>query len=217
MPVCVCYCLVQYTVRASPIQAMYRLRSTVWLCVIYYKKEHFVDIIGQWINVNCYHWGLHVLSMCQTVDWCVNELWKSVRHLWSFVLIPDIIYTEANVAGSWPYAVHSWWYFHIKPEKSNENNRKNRCGLFWIKIGYFFTAKYTWTAWKTRNFTEMYPEWVKNHYSLLCLLVFVFREKVEKAFIDACLYVKDRMEEVSSPDKEMVRIYFRPFDSSKLY
>ncbi|XP_053178987.1 KN motif and ankyrin repeat domain-containing protein 4 [Scomber japonicus] len=31
-------------------------------------------------------------------------------------------------------------------------------------------------------------------------------EKVEKAFIDACLYVKDRMEEVSSPDKEMRQV-----------
>ncbi|XP_061884230.1 KN motif and ankyrin repeat domain-containing protein 4 isoform X1 [Entelurus aequoreus] len=29
-------------------------------------------------------------------------------------------------------------------------------------------------------------------------------EKVDKGFIDACLYVKDRMEEVTSPDKEMV-------------
>ncbi|XP_069560908.1 KN motif and ankyrin repeat domain-containing protein 2 isoform X2 [Brachyistius frenatus] len=28
-------------------------------------------------------------------------------------------------------------------------------------------------------------------------------EKVDKGFIDACLYVKDRMEDVSSPDKEM--------------
>lgn len=35
-----------------------------------------------------------------------------------------------------------------------------------------------------------------------------FREKVDKGFIDACIYVKDRMEEVSSPDKEMVRIPF---------
>lgn len=26
--------------------------------------------------------------------------------------------------------------------------------------------------------------------------------------MDACVYVKDRMEEVSSPDKEMVRILF---------
>uniref|UniRef100_A0A8D3BG63 KN motif and ankyrin repeat domains 4 n=1 Tax=Scophthalmus maximus TaxID=52904 RepID=A0A8D3BG63_SCOMX len=32
------------------------------------------------------------------------------------------------------------------------------------------------------------------------------REKVDKAFIDACLYVKDRMEEVSSPDKEMRQV-----------
>ncbi|XP_008286387.1 KN motif and ankyrin repeat domain-containing protein 4 [Stegastes partitus] len=31
-------------------------------------------------------------------------------------------------------------------------------------------------------------------------------EKVDKAFIDACLYVKDRMEEVSSPDKEMRQV-----------
>ncbi|XP_062280487.1 titin homolog [Scomber scombrus] len=31
-------------------------------------------------------------------------------------------------------------------------------------------------------------------------------EKVEKAFMDACLYVKDRMEEVSSPDKEMRQV-----------
>lgn len=37
-------------------------------------------------------------------------------------------------------------------------------------------------------------------------MVLVFRGKVDKGFIDACLYVKDRMEEVSSPDKEMVRI-----------
>lgn len=35
-----------------------------------------------------------------------------------------------------------------------------------------------------------------------------FREKVDKKFIDACVYVKDRMEEVSSPDKEMVSISF---------
>lgn len=42
---------------------------------------------------------------------------------------------------------------------------------------------------------------------LLCLfLCFPAREKVDKKFIDACVYVKDRMEEVSSPDKEMVRI-----------
>lgn len=27
---------------------------------------------------------------------------------------------------------------------------------------------------------------------------------MDKKFIDACMYVKDRMEEVSSPDKEMV-------------
>lgn len=38
----------------------------------------------------------------------------------------------------------------------------------------------------------------------VCL--FSSREKVDKKFIDACMYVKDRMEEVSSPDKEMVRI-----------
>ncbi|XP_032381745.1 KN motif and ankyrin repeat domain-containing protein 4 isoform X2 [Etheostoma spectabile] len=31
-------------------------------------------------------------------------------------------------------------------------------------------------------------------------------EKVNQGFIDACLYVKDRMEEVSSPDKEMRQI-----------
>ncbi|XP_073332487.1 uncharacterized protein kank4 [Pagrus major] len=31
-------------------------------------------------------------------------------------------------------------------------------------------------------------------------------EKVDKKFIDACLYVKDRMEEVSSPDKEMRQV-----------
>ncbi|XP_040896973.1 KN motif and ankyrin repeat domain-containing protein 1 [Toxotes jaculatrix] len=31
-------------------------------------------------------------------------------------------------------------------------------------------------------------------------------EKVDKGFIDACLYVKDRMEEVSSPDKEMRQV-----------
>ncbi|XP_041862965.1 KN motif and ankyrin repeat domain-containing protein 4 isoform X2 [Melanotaenia boesemani] len=30
--------------------------------------------------------------------------------------------------------------------------------------------------------------------------------KVDKGFIDACLYVKDRMEEVSSPDKEMRQV-----------
>ncbi|XP_019953823.2 KN motif and ankyrin repeat domain-containing protein 1 [Paralichthys olivaceus] len=32
------------------------------------------------------------------------------------------------------------------------------------------------------------------------------REKVDKGFIDACIYVKDRMEEVSSPDKEMRQV-----------
>ncbi|XP_014326532.1 KN motif and ankyrin repeat domain-containing protein 4 [Xiphophorus maculatus] len=32
------------------------------------------------------------------------------------------------------------------------------------------------------------------------------REKVDKGFIDACVYVKDRMEEVSSPDKEMRQV-----------
>ncbi|XP_070687884.1 KN motif and ankyrin repeat domains 1 [Pempheris klunzingeri] len=31
-------------------------------------------------------------------------------------------------------------------------------------------------------------------------------EKVDKSFIDACLYVRDRMEEVSSPDKEMRQV-----------
>ncbi|KAK5930528.1 hypothetical protein CgunFtcFv8_026755 [Champsocephalus gunnari] len=31
-------------------------------------------------------------------------------------------------------------------------------------------------------------------------------EKVEQSFIDACFYVKDRMEEVSSPDKEMRQV-----------
>ncbi|XP_051929438.1 KN motif and ankyrin repeat domain-containing protein 1-like [Hippocampus zosterae] len=31
-------------------------------------------------------------------------------------------------------------------------------------------------------------------------------EKVDKHFIDACLYVKDRMEEVTSPDKEMRQV-----------
>nr|XP_057928397.1 KN motif and ankyrin repeat domain-containing protein 4 isoform X2 [Doryrhamphus excisus] len=31
-------------------------------------------------------------------------------------------------------------------------------------------------------------------------------EKVDKGFIDACLYVKDRMEEVTSPDKEMRQV-----------
>ncbi|XP_010729241.3 KN motif and ankyrin repeat domain-containing protein 4 [Larimichthys crocea] len=31
-------------------------------------------------------------------------------------------------------------------------------------------------------------------------------EKVDQRFIDACLYVKDRMEEVSSPDKEMRQV-----------
>uniref|UniRef100_A0A3P9HBF2 KN motif and ankyrin repeat domains 4 n=1 Tax=Oryzias latipes TaxID=8090 RepID=A0A3P9HBF2_ORYLA len=31
-------------------------------------------------------------------------------------------------------------------------------------------------------------------------------EKVDKGFIDACVYVKDRMEEVSSPDKEMRQV-----------
>lgn len=43
----------------------------------------------------------------------------------------------------------------------------------------------------------------------VCL--FSSREKVDKKFIDACMYVKDRMEEVSSPDKEMVRIVFLSF------
>lgn len=38
----------------------------------------------------------------------------------------------------------------------------------------------------------------------MCHLVFFSREKVDKKFIDACVYVKDRMEEVPSPDKEMV-------------
>ncbi|KAI3368559.1 hypothetical protein L3Q82_025566 [Scortum barcoo] len=32
------------------------------------------------------------------------------------------------------------------------------------------------------------------------------REKVNKGFLDACIYVKDRMEEVSSPDKEMRQV-----------
>ncbi|KAM7013136.1 LOW QUALITY PROTEIN: uncharacterized protein kank4 [Tautogolabrus adspersus] len=32
------------------------------------------------------------------------------------------------------------------------------------------------------------------------------REKVDKGFLDACVYVKDRMEEVSSPDKEMRQV-----------
>ncbi|KAM4739650.1 uncharacterized protein kank4 isoform 1-T3 [Anableps anableps] len=32
------------------------------------------------------------------------------------------------------------------------------------------------------------------------------RDKVDKGFIDACIYVKDRMEEVSSPDKEMRQV-----------
>nr|XP_043899776.1 KN motif and ankyrin repeat domain-containing protein 4 isoform X2 [Solea senegalensis] len=32
------------------------------------------------------------------------------------------------------------------------------------------------------------------------------QEKVDKGFIDACIYVKDRMEEVSSPDKEMRQV-----------
>uniref|UniRef100_UPI0037E8618C KN motif and ankyrin repeat domain-containing protein 1 n=1 Tax=Semicossyphus pulcher TaxID=241346 RepID=UPI0037E8618C len=32
------------------------------------------------------------------------------------------------------------------------------------------------------------------------------REKVDKGFLDACIYVKDRMEEVSSPDKEMRQV-----------
>lgn len=40
----------------------------------------------------------------------------------------------------------------------------------------------------------------------MCHLVFFSREKVDKKFIDACVYVKDRMEEVPSPDKEMVSI-----------
>lgn len=31
-------------------------------------------------------------------------------------------------------------------------------------------------------------------------------EKVDQGFIDACIYVKDRMEEVSSPDKEMRQV-----------
>lgn len=30
---------------------------------------------------------------------------------------------------------------------------------------------------------------------------------MDKGFIDACVYVKDRMEEVSSPDKEMVNMF----------
>ncbi|KAG7242336.1 hypothetical protein INR49_024012 [Caranx melampygus] len=34
----------------------------------------------------------------------------------------------------------------------------------------------------------------------------IYTEKVDKGFIDACLYVKDRMEEVSSPDKEMRQV-----------
>lgn len=51
-----------------------------------------------------------------------------------------------------------------------------------------------------------------QRYSLMRLLFCLFvcllssREKVDRKFIDACMYVKDRMEEVSSPDKEMVRI-----------
>lgn len=37
---------------------------------------------------------------------------------------------------------------------------------------------------------------------------------MDKKFIDACMYVKDRMEEVSSPDKEMVRTFlFLPFSN----
>lgn len=49
---------------------------------------------------------------------------------------------------------------------------------------------------------------------LYCIIASFFkktREKVDKRFIDACVYVKDRMEEVSSPDKEMVRIPFFTF------
>lgn len=34
---------------------------------------------------------------------------------------------------------------------------------------------------------------------------------MDKRFIDACVYVKDRMEEVSSPDKEMVRVTLPSF------
>lgn len=34
---------------------------------------------------------------------------------------------------------------------------------------------------------------------------------MDKRFIDACVYVKDRMEEVSSPDKEMVRVTLSSF------
>lgn len=52
----------------------------------------------------------------------------------------------------------------------------------------------------------------------MCHLVFFSREKVDKKFIDACVYVKDRMEEVPSPDKEMVRISFGCcFDSLQLW
>lgn len=42
-----------------------------------------------------------------------------------------------------------------------------------------------------------------------------FREKVDKGFIDACVYVKDRMEEVSSPDKEMVNMFLYRRDVCK--
>lgn len=52
-----------------------------------------------------------------------------------------------------------------------------------------------------------------NTSMLLYCVIFSFptREKVDKRFIDACVYVKDRMEEVSSPDKEMVRVTFHCF------
>ncbi|XP_075944458.1 uncharacterized protein kank4 isoform X2 [Anarhichas minor] len=38
-------------------------------------------------------------------------------------------------------------------------------------------------------------------------------EKIDQGFIDACIYVKDRMEEVSSPDKEMAAFSFISFPS----
>lgn len=59
-------------VRVSLLQAKGCLKCAVLLCMIDEQSGHLVEVRALWISADCYQWGLQVLSMCQTADWCVS-------------------------------------------------------------------------------------------------------------------------------------------------
>lgn len=133
---------------------------------------------------------------------CVYAAYGPARHLLSFG--PDWIYTKTKA--SWPMCCADFFFFLFKPEKAVKKTIEGtdvECAGLNLEV---------FSPPDTPGSLESF--WIKKKSSRDCggqettpyrvVWVFVYREKVDKKFIDACLYVKDRMEEVSSPDKEMV-------------